>query len=202
MLLLTLTLTGCANKSFTNAADTPEVSDQVEKMFFGVPLVLALEGSRVRLNDEWVLTAKHNSPILPADTIYHPTCDIALVPSKIDQEVEAKVGAGYSHDDFYFAGYPLAHGYTVTEGKYLGDLYIDDWEGCTFSATTNGIGVGMSGGGVFTADGNLVGIIHGFTKGTVTWNDGTTYKKPAVFVSLMAVKDWLYEHTGVQVKED
>ncbi|MFA0525418.1 hypothetical protein AB4517_17735 [Vibrio sp. 10N.222.52.C3] len=84
---------------------------------------------------------------------------------------------------------------TVNGGYYIGEINVATWQGCTMSASTGLVRIGMSGGGVYNQHGELVGINHGYIPETVKW-DYYEHHQPAVFVSLLSVNDWLTEVTG------
>ncbi|WP_255232565.1 trypsin-like peptidase domain-containing protein [Vibrio pelagius] len=92
-------------------------------------------------------------------------------------------------------GYPMTRGPIFNAGHYIGEINIATWQGCTMSATTGRVRVGMSGGGVYNQSGELVGVNHGYIPETVRWHD-FEYHQPSVFVPLLAVSDWLTEVTG------
>lgn len=194
-------LVGCANT-------TPEY-DEIktlalatnEKIFIGIPSLFALEGTMVRLNEEWLLTPKHNKLLLQlqgyrdgVDVFYHPTCDIALV--KEEGVGRSEVGLLYEGQTVYQAGYAIYQGFTVEKGVYLGDIIANGWEKCFMAASTAENSMGLSGGAVYNKDGVLVGVTHGTASGIIKWDNGNAANYPSVFTPLYSVKDWLHELTG------
>tara|TARA_B100001105_G_scaffold186434_1_gene151050 strand:+ start:9164 stop:9796 length:633 start_codon:yes stop_codon:yes gene_type:complete len=172
-----------------------------EKIFVGIPLLFGLEGSSVRLNGEWVLTAAHNSPILflqgyrkDKDVFYHPTCDVALV--REGGLGRSDLGLVYQKGKVTHVGYPIVGILSRNEGEYLADIVSHDWKDCQMSASSGDVSKGMSGGGVYNENGELVGITHGIAHGVVKWESGLTYNYPAIFTSIYVIRDWLYELTG------
>ncbi|NRF81908.1 trypsin-like peptidase domain-containing protein [Vibrio coralliilyticus] len=196
--LLVATMTGCAN----GIPDIKsEIEDEIEasneKIFVGLPVFASLEGTTVRLDESWLLTAKHNRAILTlqgAEVHYHPYCDIALVRNH--GLPQTKVGLVYSGDDVSHIGYPIGLPISSSKGLYIGDIFVDGWDKCQKSASTGVVMAGMSGGGVYNKDGELVGINHGYTNGIITWSNNHVEERPAIFVSLYTVKDWLQSITG------
>ncbi|UPR54558.1 hypothetical protein ITG09_16515 [Vibrio cyclitrophicus] len=83
MLLLCSTSVGCSN-GFSSATKPHKEGFMVQnqKITYGVPLIQTIEASTVRLDEDWVLTAKHNKHLLESldlEVIYHPECDVALI---------------------------------------------------------------------------------------------------------------------------
>ncbi|EGA72145.1 hypothetical protein VISI1226_05054 [Vibrio sinaloensis DSM 21326] len=197
LLLITLALTGCANGLPNVTADIEDdIEHDNEKIFVGIPFLLGLEGSVARLDDEWLVTAAHNKPILELtgkDVFYHPTCDIALI--KNHGHTEHDVGLVFPGQIVTHIGYPLGLPISSSEGEYVGDVKVYGWDKCQMSGTTGVIMVGMSGGGVYNQAGELIGVNHGFVSGNVKWPK-RAIDSPAVFVSLYAVRDWLSSITG------
>lgn len=107
-----------------------------------------------------------------------------------------KVGKVYENETLTTIGYPVGLPLASTQGNYVGEIDVDNWD-CTMSASTNVTMGGMSGGGVFNDKGELVGVVHGFISGDVVWSSKSV-KSPSVFLSLYAVKGWLTEMTGVE----
>lgn len=193
-----LLLSGCANRLVVGVDETtPQVAvDNTHKVFVGIPAFLSLEGSVSRLDSEWMVTAAHNAPLLKAqlkDVFYHPKCDIALYRDR-DDSFDGQVGKVYPNQNVYHVGYPTGMPMVSSLGQYAFDV-SDPSDGCVYSATTSGVISGMSGGGVYNEKGELLGVTRGFISETITFN-GITVEDPAVFYSLLAVSDWLYEITG------
>lgn len=198
LLSMTAMITGCANGVPSMAGSLHEdIVQSNEKIFVGVPVLLSAEGSAVRLDDEWMITAAHNKFILEIkseDVYYHPTCDVALYRKEgVSYTDVSKV---YSGESINHVGYPIGMPLSQGRGEYSGDILVEGWDDCTYSATTGTVMAGMSGGGVYNSYGELVGINHGFNSSKVTWPDGSEVDSPAVFVSLVAVSDWLASITG------
>lgn len=201
-LLFVLILSGCANgiPTMNYSSTTPEALENTEKLFVGIPFLLGMEGSTARLNEDWVITVKHNSAIMDVqglESYEHPTCDVALIKSKGTNFVP--VGKVYTNEDLVHVGYPLGLPLAVNEGTYVGDVNIEGWGDCMYSATTAVVMGGMSGGGVYNSNGELVGVNHGFVPGEVLWPDGRKIDSPAVFLSLLAVEDWIEDVTGLEL---
>lgn len=200
IILLTVILSGCAasNGDITGVdPDTPSsVMDNTGKKFVGIPVLLSMEGSYARLNDEWIITAAHNRPILPQKTFYHPTCDVALY--KNDNAAESVLDAGvvYYGEEVFHVGYPLLYGEVSQKGVVVGDT-IDD-EGCRYTITTAVMRGGMSGGGVYNSKGHLIGINNGISEKLV-WEDGRVMDNMTLFITINAVKGWIKEVTGGEV---
>ncbi|AUR92150.1 hypothetical protein NVP1170O_037 [Vibrio phage 1.170.O._10N.261.52.C3] len=211
LILVLSSLTGCANRAVIDISGESNIDPLgVEKIFVGIPSLSALEGSTVRLDSEWVLTVKHNKPILITqpwkEVYYHPTCDIALIRDS-GETPSYKVGRLFAGDQVFHAGYPVMRSYTVTKGLFVGSdqdvdevgNYIED--SCMYSFSNTAIVSGMSGGGTFNEHGNLIGVNVGFINETIKFTDpisGITRVGvyPTKFLSILAVKDWLKDVTG------
>ncbi|AZU97886.1 hypothetical protein [Vibrio phage LP.1] len=194
---IAVTVTGCANRPIETVSDHPVNADLVEKVFIGVPVMLSAEGSTVRLNEEWVLTVAHNWPILVGrDVYYHPECDFALV--RDSGEGKATTDYAYFGETVYMTGYPLAMPFTVTKGDVIHD-FVYEADKCLYTAIDSTMIKGMSGGGVFDSDGNLVGVNVGWADGLITWPDGRSYHNPALMMTIAAMEEWIEEITGYDV---
>lgn len=192
--IIALTLAGCTNGYLVNTEAPLEIESNVYKKFIGIPLLLGMEGSYVRLSDDWILTAKHNWPLFPlSEWVSHDKCDVALV--KMKGEGGLNVGLVYPGDAVLHSGYPIGGGFTSTTGNYIGDVFVVSYPECQMSATTGVIQQGMSGGAV-SKDNQLIGIIHGYAHGDVSWSNGTKHYKPTIFISINHIKDWIEEVTG------
>lgn len=205
-------LSGCAMNGLPQgySKDTPyNVEERVEKIFIGIPVIASMEGSSVRLNKDWMLTAAHNKPILSLlgkDVYYHPKCDIALYRSSdegFNGSYDTSYGLVYKGDEVFHVGYPIISTIVSHKGNYLGDVITDD--GCQYSATTAKVISGMSGGGVFDTKGNIVGITIGFLPNNIVWEDDgkvlASYKNPSIFMSINYVSDWIEKITEIKIGE-
>lgn len=195
-------LSGCVSNGsvFGVNEDTPHVTQNVEKVFIGIPTLFGLEGSMVSIGNGFYLTAKHNYPILEAqllDVVYHPTCDIAIIKTDNLSNPTLKLGLVYQDTTVHTVGYPIAAPLSSSKGKFIGDVYEAEGE-CLYSATDAPVKSGMSGGGVFNEQGELVGIIRGVMYGNVTWEEGRIAKDITVFTTLKFVEDWIFEHTQLR----
>lgn len=198
--IASVTLTGCALNGIPNPIPnvTPEQVDGVEKTFAGIPAVLAIEGSTVRLDEDWLLTNAHNEPILKltgADYIKHPTCDVALVKDS-GEPIDYGFGVIYPYEEITHVGYPIFMPLSSSNGMYFQDVITTNFPNCKMSMSTGTLMSGMSGGGVFNKRGELVGVNQGILLFKDMVFDGNTYSSPSVFVSLLAVIDWIEETTN------
>jgi hypothetical protein len=202
IIVASLLMVGCQSNGkiyHDTSLITNKEIENTEKIFAGVPVLLSMEGSTARLDENWVVTAAHNKPIFIAqgklDVIYHPTCDIAIYRSKGDNTV--KVGTAYNGDTVNHVGYPMGLPMSVSQGQIVGSVNMEEYPECTMVATTGTIAKGMSGGGVYNDAGELIGINQGFADSDMVWPDGTKLSNGGVYMHLSTVKDWLKEHTGV-----
>lgn len=200
-------LTGCAANGFYEgySSTTPEKIEKYnEKIFLGIPIALAFEGSSVRISDEWVATVAHNKVILLGrEVYYHPRCDFALIRDKAEKKWDyPKIGFVYENDGYnevYHVGYPLLAPLSSHKGNYLGDV-SNPTDNCYYSATDSTVIGGMSGGGVYNKNGEVVGVTTGIMFKNIKW-DKTANKRehmaPAIFISFLGVEDFIHEVTGV-----
>ncbi|MFS1429790.1 hypothetical protein LMH73_022385 [Vibrio splendidus] len=205
-------LSGCA----ANGLVTPSSNmDNVEFKFTGVPIALGMQGTSVRLNERWVLTAKHNKFILFDDLIDHPVCDISVY--RDDGELDSPMRAVLPKP----GGSVIAKGYagwfaipSEGKGKLVQYVHVSaDLDlatpSCYMASIDAPLWGGMSGGGTFTEDGNLVGV------NSIIYHDGFVAKEDNVTeiklqerysgivpVCTEQVHSWLKEVTGESFCEE
>ena len=197
---LALTLSGCVMNGIP-VTDTDFHTDRVDKVFVGVPFLLAIEGSAVEIAGGVYLTVAHNRAIYAlrsGEWLENEVCDIALYVES-DASWNNPIDFGYVYQDgtTYATGYPGYMPKASTVGFYVGDVKLPN-DDCMYSASSNTVASGMSGGGVFNEHGELVGIISAVGK-DASWPDGRTMDAPLLFVSLNAVKDWIEIQTGIEL---
>lgn len=198
-------LSGCVSNGITVGLDENTPNNAViatQKVFVGVPLLLGMEGSVVSIGNGWYITAAHNRAILELqlkDVIYHPECDVALFREEGDSD-NVQLSIVIQGETTYTVGYPLSSPISSSKGVYVGDV-VEPNSTCVYSATTSKVTSGMSGGGVWTQDGKLVGVIRGVLKEDVHWEDGRSVSNPSVFVSVNYIRDWIFNHTGILLEE-
>lgn len=194
---VTIVVIGCANGVPTISNDKPdEVVKNTRKMFVGIPVLASIEGSYAVLDENWAVTVAHNAPIMQMtgrETYYHPHCDIALF--RIDDGYKMPIGVVYDGGAVKHSGYPLALPFTMNEGVFTGDVVSVSLPNCVMSMSDSVIVKGMSGGGVYNADNELVGVNVGWVD-NATKPDGTYLDKPAVWQSLYGVRGWIKQITG------
>ncbi len=198
-LISSLMLTGCAG----NGLVTPTTEmDNVDLKFLGVPGVLAMQGSAVRIDENWLLTAKHNAFFIMFDDVYeHPLCDIALIKDKgeIDTPVNFKLvneEEKVTHKGYgSFLAIPAK-----SEGEFLQYLTVDN---CTVGLTNAPVWAGMSGGAVYNSNEELIGINQAIVW-SVELNEGSKPLKEAdrrtayTPVCTEEVGQWIEKVTGVK----
>ncbi len=202
-IIISILLSGCAANGIpTPLASLPEaIEEGNEKSFVGIPVLLSAEGTTVRLDDEWLLTASHNRLIysLTYDEYHiHPTCDVALLRSK-GAKPEYDLGIVRKNGKITHVGYPMFMPLSASKGVYFQDVIAENVPRCQMSMTTGVLAAGMSGGGVFNDKNQLVGVNHGVFMFRDFDFEGKTYESPAVFTSLFAIKDWIEEITGKKI---
>lgn len=191
ILITILLCTGCVsngNISHDTSVVDRHAVENTNKIFVGVPILMSLEGSSARLNDEWVVTAGHNENILRMqlrEFYKHSLCDIAMY--RLEGDNTSGVSSVPQNNTIFHIGYPFAQTIAVNEGVYFSDMFDGD---CLYSLSTGSIMSGMSGGGVYDSQGNLVGVNVGIS-GPVEMPDGRVLDKQTVWLRLGVVWDWI-----------
>ncbi len=192
---------GCAFNGLPEGyhKDTPQgIEDQVEKVF--VPVLV--EGSAVRLNEDWLISAAHNKSIFSIqgrEVYYHLTCDVALIRDH-KEGVKTKVGSLDIGGSLFVVGYPSMISLMSHKGKHVGNLTIPETP-CIYGATNATTIGGMSGGGVYNISGELIGIVRGVALGVDNPEAIGGYANPTIFTYLENVEDWVEEITGESLYE-
>ncbi|CAL9962169.1 protease [Vibrio phage D148] len=202
-LMAVFALSGCAANGIpTPSLQSNAMTDGVEKIFVGIPVMASIEGSTARLDEEWFVTAAHNRLILDStghEVYYHPTCDIALVREK---GISAEVAKVVENEEISVVGYPVNYPtITVNEGKHIGFVRIQAYRDCdAFEMSTATTMSGISGGGVYNKDHQLIGVIDGIIYQSLPIVggdfDGQNVSNTSYFTNLYEVRGWLTEITG------
>ena len=168
-----------------------------EMVVIGVPMLMGGFGSAVPVNNDYMITAKHVAQLSwDAGVIYHPACDLALIPRK--SSAQPTWGLIYPDQSVIHHGHSLV-GTTISgEGKYLQDV-VDTNTDCLYSLSDAPVMSGMSGGPVFNEEGEIAGI----TVAIVNNPEDLQNLKPATrysqFVPSPLIFDWL-DALGIEVK--
>lgn len=162
----------------------------------GIPFVIGGHGTSVPLTSQVSLTAKHVAEIDYSKVIaYHPHCDLALIEQDNSAHPLPTLGIIYSYQAVTTVGKDMS-GSTITgEGVYYRDVYLPEhelFEQCPASIADAPVQSGMSGGGVYNANSELVGIISAKVH-EVQLLDGTTIEteRISLFVPLLFTRDWI-----------
>ncbi|MGF1766009.1 serine protease [Enterovibrio makurazakiensis] len=165
----------------------------------GIPFLLGGHGSSVPISQELSLTAKHIAQLDYSSVVaYHPDCDIAIIKENNVGKSFAPIGTIQRDQATTTVGMGLTGKVLIGEGKYYIDVnFVDSslFARCPASITDAPVQSGMSGGGVFNENGELVGIISGISGSGFKLLDGTDLgnERTSVFVSTLHVKPWLVE---------
>ncbi|WP_281544108.1 trypsin-like peptidase domain-containing protein [Grimontia sp. SpTr1] len=179
-------------------ADTSNEHD-VNYLAIGIPFVLGGHGTSVPLTPEISLTAKHVAKLDYSEVIaYHPDCDVALIKEDNTDKRLASLGTVQTDGGITTVGMGLTGKVLLGKGKYYRDVnFVDStlFARCPASITDAPIQSGMSGGGAFNENGELVGIISGMSSSGFRMLDGSTLgnERTSVFVSTLYVRGWLIE---------
>lgn len=168
-----------------------------EMVVIGVPMLLGGFGSAVPINNDYMITAKHVAQLSwDAGVIYHPACDLALVPRS--SNAQPTWGLIYPDQPVIHHGHSLVGTAVSGEGRYIQDV-VDTSTDCLYSLSDAPVMSGMSGGPVFNADGEIAGI----TVAIVDNPEELQNLQPAIrysqFVPSPLIFDWL-DALGIEVQ--
>ncbi|ARN69923.1 hypothetical protein FORC36_5406 (plasmid) [Vibrio vulnificus] len=198
-LISSIMLTGCAGNGLVTP--TTEIDD-IDLKYLGVPGVLAMQGSAVRIDENWLLTAKHNSFFILFDDVYeHPLCDIALIKDKGKIDNQTKQTLVNADEKVTHKGYGSFLAIPAkSDGEFLQYLTVDN---CTVGLTNAPMWAGMSGGAVYNSNQELIGINKAIVW-SVKLNEGSNPLKEAdrrtayTPVCSEEVGQWIEKVTGVK----
>ncbi|AKO77638.1 hypothetical protein EN12_21170 [Vibrio cholerae] len=192
-------LAGCAG----NGLVTPTTEmDNVDLKFLGFPGVLAMQGSAVRIDENWLLTAKHNAFFIVFDDVYeHPFCDIALIKDKGEIDAPANFKLANENEKVTHKGYGSFLAIpSKSNGEFLQYLTVNN---CTLGLSNAPVWSGMSGGAVYNSNQELIGINQSIIW-SVELSQGSIPLKEAerrtsfTPVCTDEVAQWIENVTGVQ----
>ncbi|MDD1782434.1 serine protease [Enterovibrio sp. ZSDZ35] len=163
----------------------------------GIPLLLGGHGTSVPITDELSLTAKHVAKIDFSDVVaFHPDCDVALIKQDNTNVSFPPLAKLNEKDALITVGKGLGGEILKGVGIYYLDVrFVDSdmFANCDASITDAPVQSGMSGGGVFKTNGELVGIISGISGSGFRLLDGRELgnERTSVFVSMQNIESWL-----------
>lgn len=196
MLVLTFILVGCAgsNGRTMKAQNPPAINYE----FTGIPLLYFGYGSSVPLTPNLSLTAAHVAKMNYAKVVaYHPTCDVALIESDNQHVVLPELGLVYQGEKIEAFGVSGSGDVVMGKGTYHLDLnFVNSryFSQCPASITDAPIRSGMSGGGAFNAQGELVGILAAIANKADTRlvnGEELDIERLSIFVSINFIQPWL-----------
>lgn len=193
---MALSLTGCSN-GILHSYDGGQIT--IDSQVIGIPFFFGGTGSSVPITEELSITAKHIASYDYSTVVaHHPSCDISVIRSDNRGKMIHPIGAIYPDSEVKTYGRdqfnPLKTIYG--EGKYLYDLYLQDnqWndEDCTLSIIDAPVQIGMSGGGVFNENIELVGIIVAMGEwDTKLANTNKKIGRVSIMVPTLFFENWL-----------
>lgn len=198
LLLCVGVLSGCVSSNGTTqeAKHYPELDYE----FIGIPLLAFGSGTSVPLTPELSITAAHVARFGYDKVVaYHPHCDIAIIETDNNSDDISLTGKVFSGESVTTFGMDLFGGMLTSQGLYHLDLNFvneDDYSTCPASVMDAPIEAGMSGGGVYNRDSELVGIITAFAskEGTKLLNgDPLEIDRLSIFVSTLYLEPWVEE---------
>ncbi|WP_152613800.1 S1C family serine protease [Vibrio renipiscarius] len=162
----------------------------------GIPFLLGGHGTSVPLTREVSLTAKHVAILDYSKVIaYHPDCDLALIEQDNHDKSLSKLGIIHSEQILITVGRNAFGRTLIGEGRYYRDVYLQGhelFERCPASISDAPVQSGMSGGGVYNANSELVGVISAMAEG-IQLADGTVIEaeRISLFIPLLYVSEWI-----------
>ncbi len=203
-IMASMLITGCT----VNGLVTPTTEiDREELKMAGIPLIFAFNGSAVRLDDNWVVTAKHNKGFIFAEEIYeHPNCDIMIFKSPTYENIELiKTNSPKKDEKITTKGYAsFLMLPSKGEGHYIEPLMQNN---CRLGMTDAPAVSGMSGGGVYNESNELLGINQSLLKHIVL-DEGSIPlreegRRRTIFVPICekTVEPWIEEITKLDLCE-
>ncbi|MDO6499886.1 serine protease [Photobacterium sanguinicancri] len=187
--LIVLSLTQCiASNGKIEHTASHEANNMV---IIGVPMLLGGFGSSVPINERYHITAKHVAQLSwDLDVIHHPYCDLSLVRSRTPQESIPQWGLIYPDQAVSHQGHSLLGTTIKGEGKYLQDV-LDTNSKCLYSLSDAPSMSGMSGGPVFNAQGQIVGITVAILDNPEDIQNLRQAERYTQFVPATLIFDWL-----------
>lgn len=207
VITMAVSLTGCFLVNGELAAVPEKNKPGIRYLPIGIPFFLGGHGSSVPLTENLSLTAKHIATYTYNSVVaYHPDCDIAIIEQKNDKNDLVALGDVYPDKSVSTYGRGLTGNLLEGSGKYYLDVnFVDSdlFENCPASVMDAPIQSGMSGGGVFNENGELVGIISGMSGENFKLLDGRelNLERVSVFVSTNFVKGWIEEQIAEYAKQ-
>lgn len=194
-MVLLMVLNGCSNGTLVVAHDGPDVRYEV----YGLHLLMGLWSTSVPISRHLSLTSAHSARFGWHHVVaYNDACDVALISEDNSGYAPQPFGLVFQQHSVSTYGMSML-GYTKTSnGVYESDVSLSTGylsSECVASVMTAPVSVGMSGGGVYNLQRQLVGIIVAFvnnglhyTSPEITKNFGKTN---SIFISLNTLSPWL-----------
>ncbi|OIQ25359.1 serine protease [uncultured Vibrio sp.] len=192
-------LSGCVHSNGTTqlAENHPDIDYQ----FLGVPLLFQGHGTSVPITQELSLTAAHVASLSYSTVVaYHPHCDIALIQSDNRSDTIASLGTVYPGQKISAFGMDATGDVITSEGVYHLDLNFvndKDYANCPSSITDAAIQGGMSGGGAYNENNELVGILTGIADKRDTRllsGEPLEIERLSIFIPTLYLEPWLKEN--------
>lgn len=196
-LVILLVLQGCVSSN-GKLAQAGSDAPFVHYLPIGIPYVFGGHGTSVPLTSEVSLTAKHVAELDYSRVIaYHPHCDLALIEQDNRTKPLPTLGIIYSYQSVMTVGKDMFGNTLIGEGQYYRDIYLPGhelFEQCPASIADAPVQSGMSGGGVYNSNSELVGIISAKVY-EVRLQDGTKIEteRISLFVPLLFARGWLID---------
>ena len=191
---LTSMLAGCSNGHLDNYTLNEVHTDS---QIIGIPILLGGHGSSVPLTENLSLTASHVAKVDFSNVVaYHPSCDLAIIEKDNKGKKIAKIGKIHQGEKVYTIGkgLPLPTHELIGEGTYKQDLSFPSngyYKDCPASLVSAAVQVGMSGGGAYNENMELVGILSAMVDGVTLIETGEEIPDSTIIVPLLFAEEWI-----------
>ncbi|MBA5764573.1 serine protease [Vibrio sp. 404] len=209
ILVLMASIQGCVTSNGV-LDDADDNTPYVNYLPVGIPLLVGGHGTSVPITEEVSITAKHVAELDYSEVIaYHPYCDLALIKQDNTGKPLPTLGIIFAYQPVTTVGKNMFGKTLVGKGRYYRDIYLIDHElfsHCPASLADAPVQSGMSGGGVYNSNAELVGIISAKAY-EVQLTDGSMVEtdRISIFVPLLYAREWLiteldgfYVHSAVR----
>jgi hypothetical protein len=196
LLVLTFTamLAGCSNGHLEKYTSNEVHTDS---QVIGIPVLFGGHGSSVPFTEDLSLTAAHVAEVDYSKVVaYHPSCDLAIVEKDNKGKKLAKIGKVYQGGKVYTIGkgLPFPTHELIGSGTYIRDLKFANnqyYKDCPASLVSAAVQVGMSGGGAYNEQMELVGILSSMATRITVLETGEEIPDSSIIVPILYAEEWI-----------